>query len=106
MWEILKKILNLEIVQDFLKNAEDPQVSVKDLTTFEIKKLFAQFPNLFPKLFQQEIIKNENKHQESPIIKVITVVKNKKDISSLSKVSKLKIYFHEINNRILKILNI
>ena len=70
-----------------------------------MKKLFNQFPNLVPKTFQQEIIKNEDKQQESPIIKVITLVKNKKDISSLSKISKLKIYFDESNNKILKTLN-
>jgi len=70
-----------------------------------LKKLFNQFPNLVPKSFQQEITKNEAKQQESPIIKVITLVKNKKDISSLSKINKLKIYFDESNNKILKTLN-
>jgi len=72
----------------------------------ELKLLFNQFPNLFPVLFQQNIIENENKLQDVSIVKVITLIKNKKDTLSLSKISKLKIYYDEFNSRILKILNL
>ncbi len=96
----------MEIVQDFLENAEHPQILIKDITNDELKKLFTQFPNLVPILFQKEKIKNEIEFQEISIVKVITLVKNKKDLMSLNKINKLKIYFDETNNKILKILNI
>jgi len=72
----------------------------------ELKLLFDQFPNLFPIVFQQYIIENENRLQDSSVVKVITLVKNKKGAISLSKVSKLKIYYDNLNSKILKILNL
>lgn len=89
-----------------MENAENPNILIKDLGVNELKLLFNQFPNLFPVLFQQNIIENENKLQDVSIVKVITLIKNKKDTLSLSKISKLKIYYNELNSRILKILNL
>ena len=79
---------------------------MKDLGVNELKFLFDQFPNLFPTVFQQYIIENENRLQDSSVVKVITLAKNKKDAISLSKVSKLKIYYDNQNSQILKILNL
>lgn len=89
-----------------MENAENPNILIKDLGVNELKLLFNQFPNLFPVIFQQNIIENENKLQDVSIVKVITLIKNKKDTLSLSKISKLKIYYNELNSRILKILNL
>lgn len=106
MWKNLENILNLKIVQNFLEKAEKPNILMKDLGVNELKFLFDQFPNLFPLVFQQYIIENENRLQDSSVVKVITLVKNKKDAISLSKVSKLKIYYDNLNSKILKILNL
>lgn len=89
-----------------MENAENPNILIKDLGVNELKLLFNQFPNFFPALFQENIIENENKLQDVLIVKVITLIKNKKDTLSLSKISKLKIYYNELNSRILKILNL
>ncbi len=102
----MENILNLKIVQNFLEKAEDPNILMKDLGVNELKLLFDQFPNLFPPVFQQYIFENENRLQDSSVVKVITLVKNKKDAISLSKVSKLKIYYDNKNSQILKILNL
>ena len=96
----------MNIVQNFLEKAEEPNILMKDLGVNELKLLFNQFPNLFPTIFQQYIIENENRLQDSPVVKVITLVKNKKGAISLSKVSKLKIYYDNLNSKILKILNL
>ncbi len=96
----------MKIVQNFLEKAEDPNILMKDLGVNELKLLFDQFPNLFPTIFQQYIIENENRLQDSSVVKVITLVKNKKGAISLSKVSKLKIYYDNLNSKILKILNL
>jgi len=96
----------LKIVQNFLEKAEEPNILTKDLGINELKLLFDQFPNLFPITFQQYIIENENRLQDSSVVKVITLVKNKKDAISLSKISKLKIYYDNQNSQILKILNL
>ena len=96
----------MNIVQNFLEKAEEPNILIKDLGVNELKLLFNQFPNLFPTVFQQYIIENENRLQDSPVVKVITLVKNKKGAISLSKVSKLKIYYDNLNSKILKILNL
>jgi len=106
MWKNLENILNLNIVQKFLEKAEEPNILTKDLGINELKLLFDQFPNLFPIVFQQYIIENANRLQDSSVVKVITLVKNKKDAISLSKVSKLKIYYDNLNSKILKILNL
>lgn len=96
----------MKIVQNFLEKAEEPNILIKDLGVNELKLLFDQFPNLFPTIFQQYIIENENRLQDSSVVKVITLVKNKKDAISLSKISKLKIYYDNQNSQILKILNL
>ena len=96
----------MNIVQNFLEKAEEPNILIKDLGVNELKLLFNQFPNLFPTVFQQYIIENENRLQDSSVVKVITLVKNKKESISLSKVSKLKIYYDNLNSKILKILNL
>lgn len=96
----------MNIVQNFLEKAEEPNILIKDLGVNELKLLFDQFPNLFPKVFQQYLIENENRLQDSSVVKVITLVKNKKGAISLSKVSKLKIYYDNLNSKILKILNL
>lgn len=96
----------MNIVQNFLEKAEEPNILIKDLGVNELKLLFDQFPNLFPIVFQQYIIENENRLQDSSVVKVITLVKNKKDAISLSKISKLKIYYDNQNSQILKILNL
>lgn len=96
----------MNIVQNFLEKAEEPNILIKDLGVNELKLLFDQFPNLFPTIFQQYIIENENRLQDSSVVKVITLVKNKKDAISLSKISKLKIYYDNQNSQILKILNL
>lgn len=96
----------MNIVQNFLEKAEEPNILIKDLGVNELKLLFNQFPNLFPTVFQQYIIENENRLQDSSVVKVITLVKNKKDAISLSKISKLKIYYDNQNSQILKILNL
>ncbi len=96
----------MNIVQNFLEKAEEPNILIKDLGVNELKLLFDQFPNLFPNTFKQYIIENENRLQDSSVVKVITLVKNKKDAISLSKISKLKIYYDNQNSQILKILNL
>ncbi len=89
-----------------MENAENPNILIKSLGLNELKLLFGQFPNLFPISFQQYIIENENKLQDTLVVKVITVVKINKNSMSLSKVSKIKIYYDITNRRILKILNL
>ena len=89
-----------------MENAENPNILIKNLGLNELKLLFGQFPNLFPISFQQYIIENENKLQDTLVVKVITVVKINKNSMSLSKVSKIKIYYDITNRKILKILNL
>ncbi len=89
-----------------MENEENPNILIKSLGLNELKLLFGQFPNLFPISFQQYIIENENKLQDTLVVKVITVVKINKNSMSLSKVSKIKIYYDITNRRILKILNL
>ena len=89
-----------------MENAENPNILIKDLAINELKLLFDQFPNLFPIEFQQYINEDENKLQDTSVVKAITVVKNNKNLMSLSKVSKIKIYYDIANRKILKILNL
>lgn len=89
-----------------MENAENSNILIKDLAINELKLLFDQFPNLFPIEFQQYINEDENKLQDTSVVKVITVVKNNKNSMSLSKVSKIKIYYDITNRKILKILNL
>ena len=93
-------------MQEFLDGAENPQILVKELRFEDVKKLVKLFPKLLPYEYQHYLLENERELREKQLLKVATLVKDKKDPMSLNKISKIKLYYDEVNKRVLKVFNI
>ncbi len=93
-------------MQEFLDGAENPQILVKEMNFDDVKRLVELFPKLLPYEYQHYLLENEQNLREKQLLKVATLVKDKKDSMSLNKISKLKLYYDEVNKRVLKVFNI
>ena len=101
--QILKMSSNL---RDFLENAENFEVLTKRLNLDEIKRLSLEYPDLL-KLKTDKQMKGillSEKDDDITSILCITIVKNDIHVKNYEKLKKIKVYFDESKENIIKIL--
>ena len=101
--QILKKNSKLK---DFLENAVDFEVLTKNLNLNEIKRLNLEYPDLL-KLKTDKQMKGillSEKDDDITSILCITIVKNDIHVKNYEKLKKIKVYFDESKENIIKIL--
>jgi len=79
---------------DFMRDVEDFEVLVKELNQDDIKRLSNEYPALLG-------LKDVKIHES---ISCITFIKNSPEVKNYVKLRKLKVYFDNSNEKIIKIL--
>jgi len=89
-------------IKEFFDQKEDFEIIIKKLSNDEIKRLLIEYPNLL------EIGKSKGKNKvtlgTTRSIICFTVVKRNLDSKNYVKLRKFKVYFDELNGKIIKIL--
>ena len=86
-------------VTEFVKDTDDYDILVKELKTDELIRLNKEFPKLFR--FSESFLQ---KKENIPKIIGITLVKRDADKNNYIQLKKIKLYFDETNEKIIKTL--